>query len=257
MSGFEKEQQQIVRQKSDAFMKQIACLLAEENLQEYKAEKSITDSELPTALKAALEESVRLQEEKEKREAQARKRKQKAKGLVRAAAILLAFCLLGGVVLTVTVDAFRIKLMDILFKDHGEYVEMNLVDQGSLPADIRAQIPEDWENLFYPGWLPEGYELTAISGIQGGMKDLLFEGPNSGYISFDFIPTEESSKLIDSEETEFTDIKIGRYPAVCLKREKRIILVWEQSGFTFSLITEISEEEAIKIAENISYVVIK
>ncbi|WP_130861091.1 DUF4367 domain-containing protein [Bacilliculturomica massiliensis] len=258
MKDFEQERREILQQKAELVLRQAACAIAEENLNEYKkaeAEAEIlgAQAELPPELRRALNAAACEAETREAKKARQGRRRQRARSLTRVAVILLACVLIGGFVLTVTVDAFRIKLMDILLQDHGEYVDVNIVESGSLPPEVLAMIPEDWDELYFPGWLPEGYELVEVDG-KDEHRDFIFQSDKTGYLSFSYDSSEERHIMADSEDSEMTQIQIGRSEAACLEKEGRVMLIWEQNGFCYDLLVQESKENAVKIGENIVYV---
>jgi hypothetical protein len=252
MTAFDEEYKQTVIARSDAFMKYVATIIAEEYAKEFEKveeESKKTGVGVPPELDFKLR---RLVSEFEKTERQ-RVRRQRFKTVAKVAAVVVLCFATIGTVLVATVDAVRTKAMDIFLVDHEEYSDIRVVESGYLPDDIKSQLPEAWKDVFYPMILAEGYHFAEADDL-GSMKTLSFADGEENIISLSYKPTGEWQTMADSEDSETGEIEINGDRAVYFVKEERTMLFWSRDGLDFDLIVYLPLKQAIEIAENIKYV---
>lgn len=185
-------------------------------------------------------------------------KKKKVDKYIRIAAMILLCITVSLAVVTVNVDAFRIKLFDFITRDHGNYMDLNIVEKGNISPVIKDKFPKEWDSVFYPMSLPEGYELVDVYG-PGTIKGYVFSNKEKAdtYICFDYVPINEGSTSIDSEKAEVGKTTINGKDAIYSEKEGHILLIWVQDGYEFSLDMDKGNlEEAKSIAESSSYIML-
>lgn len=184
-------------------------------------------------------------------------KKQKKSKYIRIAAMLMLCVGVGMMAMTMSVDAFRIKIFDFLIEDHSEYIDVNIVEKGDLPPEIKKMFPKDWDSVFYPMEMPEGYELVeAYDGIGKGVYFLNKEKNISIDIFYSLIG--ESNLMVDSENAKVGETEVNGNSAVYTEKDGNIILIWAESGYEFCQIAyEMKIKKAVEIAESIAYVKLK
>ncbi|MBN7773338.1 DUF4367 domain-containing protein [Clostridium aminobutyricum] len=183
-------------------------------------------------------------------------KKKRSKRVLRLAAMIMICITATFAVITTNVDAFRIKFFDIIGIDHGEYMDINIVEKGNVSPEVKEKFPEEWDNVFYPMSLPEGYELIEADSL-GSLKGLTFSMKEKEdiYISLDYTPIGEWNQSIDSENAVVGKTKVNNKDALYTSKEGRNILVWADNGYEFTLITyDITIEKAVEVADSIAYV---
>ncbi|HWQ79844.1 MAG TPA: DUF4367 domain-containing protein, partial [Anaerovoracaceae bacterium] len=246
MTGLEEEYRKTITERADAFMKYVATIIAEEYEKEFEEiEKEVEEAgiEVPPELDLKMRQMIREFEKKERNHII----NQRLKAMGKIVAVVLLCLAVAGTVLVATVDAFRTRVMDFLLKDHGEYMDVKVVETGYIPDEIRSRLPEEWEDVFYPAILPQGYEF-ADAYEMGESKTILFADENQNIISFSYGPTSEGQTMIDSEDSEVGRLEIDGSPAVYFMKEERTILYWDKDGFSFGLTVYLPLEKAIEIA---------
>lgn len=185
-----------------------------------------------------------------------KKKKSSFKRVMRLAAVIM-ICMTASLgVLTINVDAFRIKLFDIIGKDHGEYMDVNFVEKGELSPQIKEKFPIEWNDVFYPMELPEGYKLVEAKST-GTLKLLMFSNKDKGEakINLQYSPSGEWQQKIDSENADVAKAEVNGKDALYTAKDGFNILVWSDSGYEFTLYTDkLKIKETIKIAESMAYV---
>lgn len=187
-------------------------------------------------------------------------KKKKKNKYFRIVAMLILCIGVGMTVVTMNVDAFRIKIFDFLVEDHGEYIDVNVVEKGELSPEIKAKFPQEWENVFYPMALPQDYKLVDVNGY-GDIKSMTFNinEKEELYATFEYYLIGKANTSINSENCEVGKTNInGKEAIYSFKKDECVILMWTDSGYEFCIIiNKGTVKEAVKIAESVAYVKLK
>lgn len=250
MTSFDQEYKKTIQERSDSFMKHVATVIAEDYATAFRSSDEINDStEIPRELRHSLQGIVADFEKRDRR--RLRMKQSRRIGKI-AAAVFLCFVMVSTI-LVVSVEAFRLKVIDFIMTDHGEYVDLNPAESGTVSDAVRDRLPETWEDAFYPSMLPEGYIFGDAYDL-GKSKTILFVNEKQETITITFTPIEQGQRMADSEGSNVERITINGNPGICFTKEERTILHWSQSGYEFNLIAFLPEDASIEIAENMKYV---
>ena len=253
MTSFDQEYKKTIQERSDSFMKHVATVIAEDYATAFRSSDEINDStEIPRELHHSLQGII---VDFEKRDRQRLRMKQSKRIGKIAAAVFLCFVMVSTI-LVVSVEAFRLKVIDFIMTDHGEYVDLNPTESGTVSDAVRDRLPETWEDVFYPSILPKGYVFGDAYGL-GKSKTVLFVNEKQETITITFTPIEQGQRMADSEGSNVERITINGNPGICFTKEERTILHWSQSGYEFNLIAFLPEDASIEIAESMKYVNLK
>ena len=159
-----------------------------------------------------------------------------------AAAILLVAS--GSLV---TVRAVSPSIREIVLTDFGQYSTLDMVFSGK-----QAEIPEDWQEQYYPRYIPKKFTYKETKGISK-VKSLVYANSEGNYLNFTVIfPGAQID--IDTEDMEQTKIIIKEHEAILFKKlskfKSAILINYEDCVIYIS--GAVSEDEIIKIAESIS-----
>lgn len=178
----------------------------------------------------------------------------------RIAAMIIVCIGVAMTVVTMNVDAFRIKIFDFLIEDHGEYIDVNVVEKGELSPETKAKFPKEWEDVFYPMALPEDFKLVDVNGY-GDIKSMTFtiNEKEELYATFQYYLIGQANTAINSENCEVGKTKVnGKEAIYSLKKDECVILMWTDSGYEFCItINRGTLKEAVEIAESVAYVKLK
>ena len=107
---------------------------------------------------------------------------------------------------------------------------------------------------YRPGWLPDGYEEASCHELSSGV-DILYFNEEGLYISFTCSSDPASSALsVNWEHCDLISTKVGATPADLYmdRREGELnVLVWTKGNTLFCVGGMLTEEELLRIAENI------
>ena len=113
-------------------------------------------------------------------------------------------------------------------------------------------MPSDWNGFWYPKQLPDGFNLADFTR-NGQAIDLIFKSENNDMIIFSQSPTDELNLMVDNTEQNPEKIEINSGTAYWISIEDSNLLMWNQWETFFLLQSELSKEDMIQIAENITF----
>jgi hypothetical protein len=176
------------------------------------------------------------------------RRASKIKALQRVAVIILVV----SAALTVSlfsVDAFRVKIINLIMEIRTEYTEFQLVDE---KAEMKGDRIVDWTNAYVPTYIPEGY-LVESSENGDNIKAILFINGDGKIIDYAQY-SEAASFNYDTEGATVKDVTVNGNDGKIIVKGYNYSVVWKYEGGIFVVMTQISAEETLKIAENIKFI---
>lgn len=168
------------------------------------------------------------------------KAKRLTRGLGKAAACLCILLTITSAVL-MSVGATRNAIFNAIIKWHEKYTEI--------------RFGESSENMsFYrPTYLPEGFsEKTVEAGVN--FTTIIYRNSSGERIAFDQQSADGGVNLVDSENTEYTEVLLMGNTGYLFKAKTENdsnILIWEQNGIVLELVSTIESEELLRIAESV------
>lgn len=219
-------------------------------VEELEANKEeIEQIKVPESLTDWLETFVTGLIKREKKEA----RKRQSRKYASRAAVVLLMITLTGTILTFSVEAIRIRVFNMLLTATDTYTEIRFdeevtshVSESTRPNFV---FDEKVAGHYYPTYIPEGYVLKE-SNDYGTMTNYRFEDEAGRTLYFDQSSL-SGGMQIDTEDALVTHPVIDGDPAIMAEEDGQVILVWHNAEYAFTLIGEMTGEEALKIAHSI------
>lgn len=196
----------------------------------------------PPALDQWFEDYVRELKIREKQQ----ERRRHITRIGRSAAVVLLAVGCGMAVLVLSVDAFRVNMFNLVTEITERYTSVDFVAQ---EASEQVMIPEEWQQVYLPVFVPEGYQVADTMSV-GDMRILFYRNEFGDEIQFSQSPTGGSFQL-DTEDATTQQVFIGQKEGLLVEKEGLRTLLWYDHVHTFYLIGNIDEETIIQMAENI------
>ena len=155
-------------------------------------------------------------------------------------------------VLMVTVQAFRIRVMNFLISIEPKYTSIQLENAGGGQNDGRLLV--NWANSYVPAYIPEGYEVNNVS-CSDSVKKIIYkkQGDDSSIIYTEYESI--NSIAIDTENaSRIETVKINGRDGTLSVKDSVTSVVWEMDNRLFTVQGRISMDEAVKIAEGVKFV---
>jgi len=239
-----------IKARSDGFLAYIAQVAETDMLTEFDEwEKNSSVVEVPKNL-----ESQILNTAHELNREQKRKRyRNTCMKVLKMAAIIILIVAVSFSGLLINAEAFRLRIFDFVFDSNKEFTKVVTVESGSNVLTIKKNLPEGWQGLFYPGYLPEGYLLDEAEEI-GDSKTMIFKDKNQAVLVLTQGPISESEVRVNNEGVESGEFLIDGSPVFWTSRKGEITLIWNWNDFEFLLYGPENLSEMTKIAEELLYI---
>lgn len=171
--------------------------------------------------------------------------------LNRVAIVILAVIIVFSVAM-LTVQAFRIEVFNFLIDVKSKYTSFRLNDVNNGSTD---SLVVNWTNAYVPTYIPDGYEVSSIFSSES-IRRLIFSNKHDKSLFVVYTECSPSTSIaVDTEGASFVEtVNINNNIGKLIVKNSNITVVWEMDGRLFLVETQISTEEAIKIAEGVKYI---
>lgn len=166
--------------------------------------------------------------------------------LARAAAVLLMIFAVGMPVAIAAVPPVRARVMELMFEMEREYTRVTLREK----AGGAAEVPEGWTGLYYPSFVPQGYEAEEVRSASA-MHDALYLREDGSRLFFTELGSFVSSR-VDTENAQTSFVMVAGRPGMLIVKEGRISVVWSENDRYFSIFADnLSSETVMEMAESV------
>lgn len=172
------------------------------------------------------------------------KYKKNFKSIISKVAIVFLILFISIATLTVTVDAFRVRLFNTIIKNTEKYLDIE-VNEESQTNNIEQNI----DGFYELEYIPNGFELDYVEDL-GDTKIVNYINNKNEEILFNQSPNGTNFQL-DSEDAEVKEVDIMGNEGLILKKEGRTTLFWNNDEYSFYLLSTIDEKELISMAKNL------
>lgn len=200
------------------------------------------DVELPETLdqwfKEYLRQSIKIEKNK--------RIKRRVQTLSKRAAIFLVVFSLSVLMTTLSVDAFRIKLFNMITEVKEKYTSISITEKNQEIEDTF------WSSYFKPQFVPKDYKLT--DGQSFGALKIMFYTNNAGK-ELQFSQTSSNPDFqVDTENAKVSDVIINGEKGILVEKDNISTLIWTAEENTFFIMGELNRDTIIKMAESIKLV---
>jgi hypothetical protein len=225
----------------DAYYKMIGEAHIDNIVEELEKDKNDIDK---MTVPKSLDEWVDSFERRRKKISNRKKWVKRTRKLSSRAAVFLVILIACMTAVTMSVDAFRIRFFNFFVADKGNYTEIEKredVSNQGVP-DIEA------ENFFYLSYLPTGYGFKSYTIVgdsviiqYSSQEEIIIFNQSKGNANYQ----------IDTEDSDIREVPLGEGSGQLVLKDNRIMLFWSVNEQSFLIKGAISEQEIIKMAENL------
>jgi len=227
-------------------MNDLALKEGEEFLKDNEEMKSDHEGPSPESIK----KFSKLLDSYLKKEKKAHKKNHTLNMLGKAAVAMLSVIIIFSTMM-LTVQAFRIRVLNFLISIEPEYTSYQLNDADE--EQNNAQLIIDWKNAYVPTYIPEGYTIGEMS-YSDSIKKITMENTNGSYIIY----TEFESKnniTVDTENASLIEtVTINGQDGTLSIKDSITTIVWEMDNHLFIVQGQLSSDEAIEIANGVKFI---
>lgn len=178
------------------------------------------------------------------------KRRMKRKQFAKVCAMIILILGVSGTMLISNVEAFKYRFDNFLVEVKTEYLGLTPHEENTVGDTKEAQ---NLKGLWYPEYLPEGFEFTGSEDI-GGMKRITWKDAEGQIIVISEIPAAGTKVYLDNESEESGQVKLNdKYDGYWIFNDGNVVLTWLQCDQVIEISAELELTELIKMAESMTY----
>lgn len=145
-------------------------------------------------------------------------------------------------------ETFRVRVFSMFAEDHGQYTAIGLREDEQKAFDV----PNGWEGMYYPTYIPDGFEVINVENLSEQIFLISFENKNNEYLTFEEM-TEDAESNIDTENAQVYYTKIHGNTALVSVKADLTIVSWNEQNRMFSVIIDgEAEKDALKVAKSVT-----
>ena len=145
-------------------------------------------------------------------------------------------------------ETFRVRVFSMFAEDHGQYTAIGLREDEQKAFDV----PNGWEGMYYPTYIPDGFEVINVENLSEQIFLISFENKNNEYLTFEEM-TEDAESNIDTENAQVYYTEIHGNTALVSVKADLTIVSWKEQNRILSVVFDGEvEEDALKVAKSVT-----
>ena len=145
-------------------------------------------------------------------------------------------------------ETFRVHVFSMFAEDHGQYTAIGLREDEQKAFDV----PAEWEGMYYPTYIPDGFEVINVENLSEQIFLISFENKNNEYLTFEEM-TEDAESNIDTENAQVYYTEIHGNTALVSVKADLTIVSWNEQNRILSVVFDGEvEEDALKVAKSVT-----
>ena len=145
-------------------------------------------------------------------------------------------------------ETFRVRVFSMFAEDHGQYTAIGLREDEQNAFDV----PNGWEGMYYPTYIPDGFEVINVENLSEQIFLISFENKNNEYLTFEEM-TEDAESNIDTENAQVYYTEIHGNTALVSAKADLTIVSWNEQNRILSVVFDGEvEENALKVAKSVT-----
>ncbi|MDQ7095889.1 DUF4367 domain-containing protein [Desulfosporosinus sp. PR] len=170
--------------------------------------------------------------------------------LLPKAAIFLLVLLGSFAVVVASVQALRVKALNMILNIQNQYTSIQTKDKNNgLTKQNNEQIPQDW-NGYVPNYIPPGFKVVKTEE-RDMLEAIYYTNKQGKTLRFTQYRSSDTDLRVDTEGATVQNISMHNNDALLAEKQGLVSIVWKEK-FLFSLIGEADKAEMIKMAESVS-----
>ena len=145
-------------------------------------------------------------------------------------------------------ETFRVRVFSMFAEDCGQYTAIGLREDEQKAFDV----PNGWEGMYYPTYIPDGFEVINVENLSEQIFLISFENKNNEYLTFEEM-TEDAESNIDTENAQVYYTEIHGNTALVSAKADLTIVSWNEQNRILSVVFDGEvEEDALKVAKSVT-----
>lgn len=166
------------------------------------------------------------------------------------AAVAMFFMIVILFTAVTSVQAWRVKVLNLLINIQQEYTSFQLKESKSGSGGGSPVV--DWSKAYVPTYIPEGYKVSRISNNES-LRKITFENEQGLFILYTEL-SEGNTLGVDTENASVVKtVSINGHEGTLVVKNSLVTIVWKIDNRMFTVQAPTSEDTAVKIAEGVKY----
>ena len=145
-------------------------------------------------------------------------------------------------------ETFRVRVFSMFAEDRGQYTAIGLREDEQKAFDV----PNGWEGMYYPTYIPDGFEVINVENLSEQIFLISFENKNNEYLTFEEM-TEDAESNIDTENAQVYYTEIHGNTALVSVKADLTIVSWNEQNRILSVVFDGEvEEDALNVAKSVT-----
>ena len=169
----------------------------------------------------------------------------------RAAAVVLVMAAVFSTAM-VTVDAFRVKVMNYLIDIQPEYTSFQIPDSSGSKGE---KMVVNWTQTYLPSYIPAGYEVDSLTYTEP-LKEITYSNQKNNDLYIYFTEYDSSNHVqIDTEKASvLKTVYVNGHKGTLVVKNSLATVAWNMDNNIFTIQTTENEAVAMKIAQNVKFI---
>lgn len=164
-------------------------------------------------------------------------------------AIFLLILLGSFTIVVASVQALRVKALNIVLNIQNQYTSIQTKDENDgQRKKVDEQILQDWSG-YVPNYIPQGFKVVKTEK-RDKIEAIYYINEQGQSIEFTQYLSSNTDLRIDTENATVQNILIHNSDTLIIEKQGLVSIVWKEDSL-FSLIGEADKSELIKMAESI------
>lgn len=150
-----------------------------------------------------------------------------------------------------TVEAVRVRVLDFLMDIQKEYTSFQLKDSSS--GSEGGSVTIDWHQSYVPTYIPEGYEISAVSDGKLS-KSVEFKNSQGSLITYMELDAGAKPALDTENASVFKTVNINGHKGTMVVKNSLVTVIWAMNDHMFMIRGTIKQDLVLKMAEGVKYI---
>lgn len=153
-----------------------------------------------------------------------------------------------------TVQAFRIQVLNFLIDTESKYTSFQLSPSNENQQES-GELAVNWTNAYIPTYTPENYAVTSVSSSDSEKRIIFTNKKNEELFVMYCEYSSSNSVAVDTENASvIKKVKINGEDGTLSIKDTTVTVVWIIDDHLFTVQGQISTDEAIKLAESVKFI---
>lgn len=166
-------------------------------------------------------------------------------------AVITFICTILFSATVVSVEAFRIQVLNFLISFEKEYTSIKL-DSENMSNIIGDNLYMTWHDSYVPTYIPEGYRISGLN-YASDYKIISYINSENKRITFAEFDASMESNVDTENASQIRSITINGNEGLLVVKDSQITIAWSASTRMLVLNTQLDVDSSIQIAESVIF----